>query len=44
MIEKFWKAALKVSPVVAIVGFLLWGLMHFMFQEQIIGSFKFQVG
>jgi len=40
MIEKFWKAALKVSPVVAIVGFLLWGLMHFMFQEQIISLFN----
>jgi len=38
--EEFWKEALKVSGPVAIVGVIIWALVHFLFQEDILSLFN----
>ncbi|MDQ7058231.1 MAG: hypothetical protein Q9N62_07245 [Ghiorsea sp.] len=39
MMEGFWKAALKATGSVAVVGIILWVLVHFLFQEEILSLF-----
>lgn len=38
--EEFWKAALKVSGPVAVVGVILWALVHFLYQQEILSLFN----
>jgi len=36
----FWREAAKISAPVAVVGFVLWVLVHFLFQEEILSLFN----
>lgn len=38
--EDFWKAALKVGGPVAIVGFLIWTILNYLFKQNIIDIFE----
>jgi len=38
--EEFWKAALKASGPVAVVGVIIWALVHFLFQKEILSLFS----
>jgi len=37
--EEFWKAALRATGSVAVVGVIVWALVHFLFQEKILSLF-----
>ncbi len=37
--EIFWKQALKVTGPVAVVGFLIWALLEFVFREDVVALF-----
>tara|TARA_R100001369_G_C3325403_1_gene169663 strand:- start:6545 stop:6874 length:330 start_codon:yes stop_codon:yes gene_type:complete len=37
--EKFWEKALKVTGPVAVVGFLIWVLLKFVFREDVVALF-----
>lgn len=37
--EKFWEQALKVTGPVAVVGFLIWVLLQFVFREDVVALF-----
>ena len=38
--EDFWKASLKAGRPVAIVGFLIWVLLTFLFEEEMLSLFS----